>query len=350
MPGEYGPTGLGRFAACTGRCDGWDMRLLCSGARVRRAAPDILARVPRFKLTIEYAGTRYSGWQKQRNARTVQGELDRAIVEAIGDGAGRLAGLGPHRRRRARAGARWRTSTSPAPRRRSCSAAASTTPCPADIHVLDVAPVSRTFHARHSAVRRSYVYQISRRRTAFAKPYVWWVKDPLDLARDAGGWPRRSSACTTSAAFSDDDPGEKSTLVRARRGDRGRSRRAPARARGRIALPVEDGAAHGRRAGGRAAPATSPAGDVVVARWPDEPAATPARLTAPAAGLFLERVLLRGRRLAASRCGRPWRCADGRRRSRAARSRRRSRAHARRRSTRARGRPPRASSTATRRA
>ena len=33
----------------------------------------------RFKLTIEYAGTRYSGWQIQKNARTIQGELDRAI-------------------------------------------------------------------------------------------------------------------------------------------------------------------------------------------------------------------------------------------------------------------------------
>ena len=33
----------------------------------------------RFKLTLEYAGTRYSGWQIQKNARTVQGELDRAI-------------------------------------------------------------------------------------------------------------------------------------------------------------------------------------------------------------------------------------------------------------------------------
>src|SRR5262245_10043502 len=35
--------------------------------------------VPRFKLVIEYTGTRYSGWQIQKNARTVQGEIDRAI-------------------------------------------------------------------------------------------------------------------------------------------------------------------------------------------------------------------------------------------------------------------------------
>ena len=35
----------------------------------------------RFKLLIEYAGTRYSGWQIQKNARTVQGEIDRAVRE-----------------------------------------------------------------------------------------------------------------------------------------------------------------------------------------------------------------------------------------------------------------------------
>ena len=35
--------------------------------------------VPRLKLTIEYTGTRYSGWQIQKNARTVQGEIDRAV-------------------------------------------------------------------------------------------------------------------------------------------------------------------------------------------------------------------------------------------------------------------------------
>src|ERR671914_2948949 len=38
----------------------------------------------RLKLTIEYAGTRYSGWQIQKNARTVQGELERAVREATG--------------------------------------------------------------------------------------------------------------------------------------------------------------------------------------------------------------------------------------------------------------------------
>ena len=40
--------------------------------------------MPRFKLTIEYAGTRYSGWQIQKNARTVAGEIDRAARTVTG--------------------------------------------------------------------------------------------------------------------------------------------------------------------------------------------------------------------------------------------------------------------------
>src|SRR5207248_9571111 len=47
--------------------------------------------------------------------------------------------------------------------------------------------VPHRFHARHDAVARRYLYQIARRRTAFAKPYVWWVKDPVDVARMRAG-------------------------------------------------------------------------------------------------------------------------------------------------------------------
>jgi tRNA pseudouridine38-40 synthase len=38
------------------------------------------------------------------------------------------------------------------------------------------------FHARHSATARTYLYRISRRRSAFDKPVVWWVRDPLDVS------------------------------------------------------------------------------------------------------------------------------------------------------------------------
>src|SRR5687767_6613936 len=83
---------------------------------------------------------------------------------------------------------------------------------PADIHVLAVDTVPHRFHARHGAIARSYLYQVSRRRSAFAKPYVWWVKEPLDLERM-----RQAAAGFTGMrdfqAFSDDDPEEKSTDV-----------------------------------------------------------------------------------------------------------------------------------------
>ena len=47
-----------------------------------------------FKILLEYDGTRYSGWQEQKNARTVMGEVRKAAVEILGrqvemQGAGR---------------------------------------------------------------------------------------------------------------------------------------------------------------------------------------------------------------------------------------------------------------------
>lgn len=50
---------------------------------------------------------------------------------------------------------------------------------PANINVLSVQNAHPRFHARHSAVSRSYLYLIARRRTAFGKKYVWWVRDQL---------------------------------------------------------------------------------------------------------------------------------------------------------------------------
>lgn len=165
----------------------------------------------RFKLTIEYAGTRYSGWQIQQNARTVQGELDRAVREVTGIERFEIYGSG-----RTDAGVHALAqvahldveSNLPAEtlRRRLNEA------LPADIHVLRIEPVRHRFHARHDAVGRSYLYLIARRRTAFAKPFVWWVKEGLDAAAMA------HVAATFVGfhdfrAFSDDDPAEKSTEV-----------------------------------------------------------------------------------------------------------------------------------------
>ena len=138
--------------------------------------------MPRFKLTIEYAGTKYSGWQIQQNARTVQGEIDRVVRDVTGRKDFELYGSG-----RTDAGvhalaqvAHLDVATSmPADtiRRRINDE------LPADINILAAVAVPHRFHARHDAVGRRYLYQIARRRTAFAKPYVWWVKEALDVER-----------------------------------------------------------------------------------------------------------------------------------------------------------------------
>jgi tRNA pseudouridine38-40 synthase len=138
--------------------------------------------VPRFKLTIEYAGTRYSGWQIQKNAKTIQGEIDRAVRTITGRKDFELYGSGRTDAGVHAAGqvAHLDVSTNlPAEslRRRLNDE------LPADINILAAEQVPHRFHARHDAVGRRYVYQIARRRTAFSKTFVWWVKEPLDVER-----------------------------------------------------------------------------------------------------------------------------------------------------------------------
>ena len=140
----------------------------------------------RFKLTLEYEGTRYRGWQVQKNARTVAGEIEDAVQRFSGRKDFELYGSG-----RTDAGvhalaqvAHLDLNTSLDPERLRF---ALNDELPADINVLASERVGRRFHARHDAVMRSYLYQVSRRRTALAKPFVWWVKDVLDAnaMRDA---------------------------------------------------------------------------------------------------------------------------------------------------------------------
>src|SRR5438445_11023454 len=138
--------------------------------------------MPRFKLTIEYTGSRYSGWQIQKNARTVQGEIDRAVrtVTARKDfelyGSGRTD-AGVHALAQV---AHLDVSTNLSPE---SLIGRLNDELPADINILAAEVVPHRFHARHDAVARRYLYQIARRRTAFAKAYVWWVKEPIDVGR-----------------------------------------------------------------------------------------------------------------------------------------------------------------------
>jgi tRNA pseudouridine38-40 synthase len=138
-----------------------------------------------WKLVLEYDGSRYSGWQEQKNARTVMGELRRAVEESLGagvelQGAGRTD-AGVHALAQvAHMRAAVKRPKPPESLRREINDR-----LPADMVVLELEPAQPRFHARHDAVSRTYMYQISRRKTAFAKRYVWWVKEELDVARMA---------------------------------------------------------------------------------------------------------------------------------------------------------------------
>jgi tRNA pseudouridine38-40 synthase len=132
----------------------------------------------RFKLTLEYDGTRYSGWQMQKGGRSIQGEILDACRELFNSealelyGAGRTDG-GVHALGQV---AHLDVATELQPLKIKYGI---NDRLPPDICILNVEPVSGNFHARHDAVARSYIYQISRRRTALSKKYVWWIKDPL---------------------------------------------------------------------------------------------------------------------------------------------------------------------------
>jgi tRNA pseudouridine38-40 synthase len=245
--------------------------------------------MPRFKLIIEYAGTRYSGWQIQTNARTIQGEIDRAIREVTHEREFELYGSG-----RTDAGVHAlaqvahldiHTALPPENLRRRLNEV-----LPSDINVLRIDSVRHKFHARHDAVARSYIYQLSRRRTAFAKPFVWWVKEPLDAdaMRLAAG---RFVGQHDFQSFSDDDPDEKSTEVRVEGLDIYED--------GDLIVVHIEGSHFiwkmvRRIVGvlvevGRGGLSVDEAAAMLHERSP-----APARLTAPASGLFLERVYYQG--------------------------------------------------------
>ncbi len=135
----------------------------------------------RYRLTIEYDGTGYSGWQVQKNARSIQGALIDA-ARRLFDGAVEIQGAG---RTDAGVHALAQVAHLEAPHRLPPKKILEglNDLLPAPINVLRVEEAPEGFHARHSARAKSYLYLISRRRTAFGKRYVWWVKDPLDPER-----------------------------------------------------------------------------------------------------------------------------------------------------------------------
>ena len=136
----------------------------------------------RFALGLEYDGTAYAGWQFQAHARSVQGELERALAQ-VADHPIELVAAG-----RTDAGvhalemvAHFDTDADRPLRAWVLGGNANSA---ADVTVLWAHPVPDDFHARHSARSRQYLYRILDRpvRSALERSRVCWVRNRLDVA------------------------------------------------------------------------------------------------------------------------------------------------------------------------
>jgi tRNA pseudouridine38-40 synthase len=135
----------------------------------------------KYKIVLEYDGTNYSGWQAQKNARSIQGTLIEAAQKFLNmpveiQGAGRTD-AGVH--------ALGQVAHLECAHKLNCETLriGINDLLPAGINILSLENAHSRFHARHSAVSRSYLYLIAGRRTAFGKKYVWWVKDNLHVGK-----------------------------------------------------------------------------------------------------------------------------------------------------------------------
>jgi len=131
------------------------------------------------KLTIEYDGAGFSGWQTQNNGRSVQGELERALQEILQENV-RVVGAG-----RTDAGVHARGQVAHCSVEntmdvdRMCRAVNAL--LPPDVVVHGVEEVGDTFHARYSATGRRYRYTITQVPVALGRERSWFVSSPLEI-------------------------------------------------------------------------------------------------------------------------------------------------------------------------
>ena len=141
-----------------------------------------------IKITIEYDGSAYAGWQVQPNAITIQSRLEGAVTRLTGEkvkvyGAGRTDS-GVHARGQV---ATFRTA-SDIPTEN--FARALTSRLPRDISVRSAEEVSPDFDPRHNAKLKLYRYQLyaSSIAPAIGRQYLWHISWKLDI-------PRMQQAC-----------------------------------------------------------------------------------------------------------------------------------------------------------
>lgn len=262
-------------------------------ARAPERRPSAARRGPTtWKAVVEYDGGRYRGWQAQVNAKTVQGTLAETLANLVGEGV-RVNGAG-----RTDAGVHALAQVAslhfPAGRevpppdvlKRQLNDA-----LPADVNVLSLAAAAPSFHARHDALLRVYRYRIARRRTAFGKRFVWWVRDGLDpRAMDRAA--RLFVGRHDFASFCENPEGHDSTLVEVSY--------ARVEAAGEDLVLFRVAASHflwkmvRRLVGVLVEVGAGRFSEADVARLMKERAPRIAELTAPPSGLFLESVVYPG--------------------------------------------------------
>ena len=171
----------------------------------------------KFKIYLEYAGANYSGWQKQPKesaVKTVQGTLMKAVDTVFRKNKGTNKFIDLQGSGRTDAGVHaieqvahldCETMLGPEILKMKIN-----DELPGDINILEIEKARPDFHARHTAKSRQYLYVISKRRTAFEKRYVWWVKDRLDVKKmmDAS---KLLVGMHDFKAFSEISPDDKST-------------------------------------------------------------------------------------------------------------------------------------------
>ena len=138
----------------------------------------------RWKLTVEYDGTPFVGWQRQDNGPSVQAALEDAVFAFCGErvvaqGAGRTD-AGVHAAGQVAHVDIARESSADTVRD-----ALNFHLKPAPIAVLTAVAVGEEFHARFSAIGRAYRYRIVNRRAPLALELgrAWHLVQPLDAAR-----------------------------------------------------------------------------------------------------------------------------------------------------------------------
>lgn len=131
-----------------------------------------------YKLILEYDGSEFSGWQVQKNTRTVQGELEKALgslfQEQIRVTASGRTDAGVH--------ALGQVVSFSATRPRGCDEIrlGLNSLLPGDITVISAEVLSAPFNARFDARRRCYQYRIFRGASAIQRKFAWCLKEPLN--------------------------------------------------------------------------------------------------------------------------------------------------------------------------